>query len=59
MANYFDEERINCDKCGGQLFEMIQSTMLLKEGNKIVQAPYKEYARCITCGELIDLEERK
>lgn len=57
MANFFDEERIKCE-CGTELFEEVETYMIIRDGNKTYKSPYKKFHRCISCGALSDIKER-
>ena len=57
MANFFDEERIKC-KCGTELFEEVETYMIIKDGDKTYKSPYKKFHKCISCGKLSDIKER-
>lgn len=58
MANFFDEERIKCE-CGTELYEEVDTYMLIKDGKKIYKSPYKKFHKCIGCGQLSDIKEAK
>ena len=55
MANFFDEERIKCN-CGTELFEEVNTYMLIKDGNKTYKSNYKTFHKCISCGQLLELQ---
>lgn len=59
MANFFDEERIQCKECNQELFQIFNSTILVKKNNEIKEVPYKKVAQCINCGKIIVIDERR
>lgn len=59
MANFFDDERFECDKCHSQIFEEVNSFMLLKDITYYEKQPHKTMYRCLQCGKLHELKVRK
>lgn len=58
MANFFDEERFECDKCRTQIFEEVKSFILIKIKEKYDKQPYKKMYRCIGCGKIHEIKVR-
>ena len=58
MANFFDEERFECTKCKKQIFEEVNSFLLLKNNTDLEKQPYKTFYRCLECGTLHDVKVR-
>lgn len=60
MANFFDEERFQCDKCNTQVVEEVTSLILVKDKDKKVyeKQPYKKMYRCIGCGKIHEIKVR-
>lgn len=56
MANFFDEEFLNCEKCNCLLFEKIKYTSYKKEGAYIVPVTNNKALKCMECGETILLK---
>lgn len=58
MANFFDEKRFECDECKGQIFEEVDSFMLIKDITYHEKHPHKTLYRCLKCGKLHEVKVR-
>ena len=55
MANFFDEERFECDKCRTQIFEEVNTLLLKKDRTIYEKESYKKMYRCIGCGKIHEI----
>lgn len=58
MANFFDEQRFECDKCHSQVMEEITALILVKDKSVYEKQPYKKMYRCISCGKIHEIKVR-
>lgn len=59
MANFFNEERYECDRCHTQVFEEINALLLKKDNNIYDKEVYKKMYRCIGCGKIHEIKVRE